>query len=135
MTAEDVQIRIAHISKLANGMELADKKALVEARIINQNYHTICPLCLEEISAKGFFSKVEQAEGREVSDLTVTQLNLFHIKELRIGQFNHRPYNLGWGHHHCNMVVKDSGISETLFWMNAVVERNKESGFKFTQTT
>jgi BstXI restriction endonuclease len=63
-----------------------------------------------------------------VSDLTVTQLNLFHIDELRIGKFNHRPYNLGWGHHHCNIVVKDAGIIDTLIWMNQVIERNKAHG-------
>lgn len=71
---------------------------------------------------------MEQAEGREVLDLTITQVNLFHINELRVGVFNHRPYNLGWGHHHCNVVVKDSGIDKTLLWMRDVVERNKEAG-------
>ena len=61
-------------------------------------------------------------------DLTVTQLNLFHIQELRIGVFNHRPYNLAWGHHHCNVVVKDSGIEETLEWMSRVLQRNTAEG-------
>ena len=71
---------------------------------------------------------MDQAEGRVVHDLTVTQLNLFHIQELRFGGLNHRPYNLGWGHHHCNVVVKDSGIIETLHWMKEVVERNLIDG-------
>ena len=66
---------------------------------------------------------MEQVEGRFVHDLTVTQLNLFHIAELRIGVLNHRPYNVGWGHHHCNVVVKDAGILKTLEWMRAVVSR------------
>jgi len=78
---------------------------------------------LEELSAEGFFNRIKQAEGREVEDQTVTQLNLFHIKELRYGSYNHRPYNVGWGHHHCNVVVKDSGITETLEWMTAVLKR------------
>ena len=68
---------------------------------------------------------MEQAQGRAVLDLTVTQLNLFHVEELRVGVFNHRPYNLGWGHHHCNVVVKDSGIHKTLDWMEAVLNRNR----------
>ncbi|MBD5308340.1 MAG: restriction endonuclease, partial [Bacteroides sp.] len=38
--------------------------------------------------------------------------------------FNHRPYNLGWGHHHCNVVVKDSGIEPTLDWMRRVLIKN-----------
>lgn len=71
---------------------------------------------------------MEQAVGREVLDLTITQINLFHIEELRMGLFNHRPYNVGWGHHHCNVVVKDVGIRETLDWMRVVLQRNIEEG-------
>ena len=74
---------------------------------------------------------MKQAEGREVCDLTITQLNLFHIHELRMGEFNHKPYNLGWGHHHCNVVVKDAGIEQTLQWMKSVIKRNEE----YCQTT
>lgn len=57
---------------------------------------------------------MEQAEGRVVPDINVTELNLLHVEELRVGVLNHRPYNVGWGHHHCNVVVKDSGIAKTL---------------------
>jgi hypothetical protein len=71
---------------------------------------------------------MEQAEGRVVTDLTVTELNLFHIDELKISCLNHRPYNLGWGHHHCNVVVKDSGVAETLEWMREVLKRNEDEG-------
>lgn len=56
--------------------------------------------------------------------MTVTEVSLFHIHELRTGEFNHVPYNLGWGHHHCNVVVKDSGIEQTLQWMRDVIWRN-----------
>jgi BstXI restriction endonuclease len=77
------------------------------------------------LSARGFVSRLTQAAGRERHDLTVTEVNLFHIRELAYGIFNHRPYNLGWGHHHCNVVCKDSGIDETLRWMESVIERNK----------
>ena len=56
--------------------------------------------------------------------LTVTEVSLFHIRELRTGEFNHKPYNLGWGHHHCNVVVKDAGIDATLEWMREVIARN-----------
>lgn len=108
--------------------DLLDHAKLRAVRILNEDNVTVCPLCLEPLSAQGFFSRMEQAEGREVLDLTITQVNLFHINELRVGVFNHRPYNLGWGHHHCNVVVKDSGIDKTLLWMRDVVERNKEAG-------
>lgn len=129
MTSEEVDERIKTNAEIAQKLNLTDFKTLKDKRILNNTGKTICPLCLEEISANGFYSKVLQAEGREVSDLTVTQLNLFHIDELRTGSFNHRPYNLGWGHHHCNVVVKDSGIEETLKWMSSVIERNKKEGF------
>ncbi len=102
---------------------------LTQSRMFNAAGFTICPLCLEELSGQGFFSRMAQPEGRDVPDLTVTQLNLFHIQELRCGVLNHRPYNLGWGHHHCNVVVKDSGIIATLEWMLRVLNRNVAEGY------
>ena len=134
MTDTDINERADFIEKEAVRLELNDENKLIDSRILNHQGVAICPLCLEEISASGFFKKVQQAEGREVLDLTVTQLNLFHIHELRTGKFNHRPYNLGWGHHHCNIVVKDAGIEDTLIWMNQVIERNKKNGFDFNGT-
>lgn len=108
---------------------LLDYQKLKEMRIINQQNHTVCPLCLKELSGEEFLNRLAQPEGREVPDLTVTQVNLFHIEELKFGAFNHRPYNLGWGHHFCNVVVKDSGIYPTLDWMQDVIRTNKELGY------
>lgn len=125
MTAANATLRKNTILANAGEQGLLDMARLLEARIVNRHNITTCPLCLEEISAEGFFSKMEQAQGRAVLDLTVTQLNLFHIQELRVGAFGHRPYNLGWGHHHCNVVVKDSGIQKTLEWMETVLNRNR----------
>lgn len=120
-----VKERIANIKSEANKLNLDVHKKLVEERIVDEDGYTICPLCLKHISAIGFCERIPQAEGREVPDLTVTEISLFHIKELRTGEFNHKPYNLGWGHHHCNVVVKDSGIQPTLNWMMDVLRRNK----------
>lgn len=128
MKADDSATRKAAIFAQCKAAGLLDTARLTEARILNARSKTICPLCLGELSAQGFFNRMEQAEGRLVHDLTVTQLNLFHIAELRFGVLNHRPYNLGWGHHHCNVVVKDSGILETLEWMRAVLNRNIQEG-------
>ena len=113
----------------ANNAGLLNYERLREVRITDENHQTICPLCLDPLSSYGFFSRLVQATGRAVHDLTVTEINLFHIHELRYGGFNHRTYNLGWGHHHCNVVVRDSGIDETLQWMSGVLEKNKESGY------
>lgn len=128
MTAEQAVARKADNLAKCIAAGLLDTPRLSAARMIDATGMTTCPLCLEQLSAQGFFNRMEQAEGREVSDLTITQLNLFHIEELRVGVLNHRPYNLGWGHHHCNVVVKDSGIVETLEWMRDIVDRNIAGG-------
>jgi hypothetical protein len=86
--------------------------------------HAICPLCRRELLAREMMSRVEQAEGREVSDLTITEVNLFHMEDLRPGEYNHRSYMLGWGHHHCNAVARDHGVAYTLTWMAEVLRRN-----------
>lgn len=119
-----VDQRIATIKDEAKRLGLDDRQKLIDARIVDEEGYTICPLCLKHISAIGFCDKIQQAVGREVPDLTVTEISLFHIQELRTGEFNHRTYNLGWGHHHCNVVVKDAGILSTLDWMKEVLKRN-----------
>ncbi|MCK9538224.1 BstXI family restriction endonuclease [Dokdonella sp.] len=129
MSQSDATTRKNHCLNLAEAQGLLDYDELVAARLINEDRATVCPLCLEPLSGYGFFSRLAQALGREVHDLTVTEINLFHIKELRYGQYNHRPYNLGWGHHHCNVVVKDSGIDETLMWMSTVLNKNRVAGY------
>ncbi len=115
---------IIELKNEAKEKGLYNRKELEQARIVDADGYTICPLCLQHISAIGFCRKIQQAEGRVVPDLTVTEVSLFHIRELRTGEFNHRPYNLGWGHHHCNVVVKDSGIEPTLDWMRRVLIKN-----------
>lgn len=129
MEIANIKRRRSAIFRECQEKNLLDKELLRKSRTINLAGKTICPLCLKELSAEGFFTRMEQAEGRQVPDLTVTQLNLFHIEELRIGVFNHRIYNLGWGHHHCNVVVKDSGIRETIEWMDEVIQRNIEQDY------
>jgi hypothetical protein len=128
MTAAQAAARKAANLAKCQQLGLLDLSRLTQARVLNAAGYTICPLCLAELSGQGFFNRIEQAEGREVPDLTVTQLNLFHIQELRYGVLNHRPYNLGWGHHHCNVVVKDMGIIATLEWMRGILDRNVAEG-------
>lgn len=130
MTEPEIESRVQFVKETSKELGLDNINELVKARIIDNDGHTVCPLCLEKLSSAGFYTRLEQAEGRAVPDLTVTTLNLFHIRELRIGEFNHKPYNLGWGHHHCNTVTKDSGIHETLIWMSKIVERNENLGYK-----
>ena len=128
MSATDGDLRRRIKLQECEDAGLLDMARLSSARIVNKRGRTICPLCLEELSSRGFFSRMEQAEGRAVLDITITHLNLFHIEELRMGGFNHKAYNLGWGHHHCNVVVKDSGILKTIEWMNDIVQKNIDDG-------
>lgn len=130
MTLDEINERISFISKICEDNGLADIETLVSSRMLDKEHNTICPLCLDKLSSNGFLNRLEQAEGRDVPDLTVTQINLFHIRELRTGEYNHKPYNLGWGHHHCNIVSKDSGIEETLLWMESVLQRNSKMSKK-----
>jgi len=128
MTIEQIEKRKNHINEICEERNLCDLNLLKGNRIIDSEENTVCPLCLEKLKGLGFLSRLAQAEGRIVPDLTVTEINLFHIRELRTGEYNHKPYNLGWGHHHCNVVCKDSGIIDTLKWMNKVVTKNLNEG-------
>lgn len=125
MALAEASERSVYAKAEADKAGLLDYDKLNENRIVNASHELTCPLCLDHLSARGFVSRLTQAEGRERHDLTVTEVNLFHIRELAFGVFNHKPYNLGWGHHHCNVVCKDSGIEATLLWMESVLERNK----------
>ena len=93
---------------------------------------TVCPLCKEPIRTSELMSRIQQAEGREVFDLTVTEVNLFHMEDLKPGAYNHRIYALGWGHHHCNAVARDAGVQDTLGWMAKVLRKN---GYIVNETT
>jgi len=114
----------ARIEDKCQELELNDMKLLQENRILDTQGRTVCPLCLKPILAQELASRVEQAEGRSVPDLTVTTANLFHVKELRAGVYNHCRYNLGWGHHHCNAAARDWGVQRTLKWMEDVLRNN-----------
>src|SRR5450759_1828476 len=122
MSANEVERRKAALLKAANEQGLLDGSRLRALRILSETDETICPLCLERISITDFLKRGDQAEGRETYDRTITEVSLFHIQELRIGKLQHKPYNLGWGHHFCNVVAKDAGILPTLKWMKRVLD-------------
>ncbi|HEY0280619.1 MAG TPA: BstXI family restriction endonuclease [Solirubrobacterales bacterium] len=124
MGIKSATARKQHAERTADFEGLLDRGRMASARMINSDGHCICPLCLEPMSAEVFAEKIRQAEGRAKVDNTVTETSLFHIDELRLGEYGHRPYNVGWGHHHCNVVAKDAGIAPTLEWMSEVLDRN-----------
>ena len=110
----------SHLRVLLKHFELDNDEKFEELRVL-KNGVTCCPLCRNPINASELIDKVEQAPGREVTDLTITQVNLFHLQDLKPGEFNHGIYKLGWGHHHCNAVARDNGIEKTLEWMENIL--------------
>ncbi|QEX10949.1 BstXI family restriction endonuclease [Rhodococcus erythropolis] len=113
--------------KEAGNRGLFDRERLRKLRMIDEDNFTVCPLCLNRMSAADFMKRSEQAAGRETQDMTTTEVSLFHIEELRVGKLQHKPYNLAWGHQFCNVVVKDAGIIPTLKWMKVVLDNNGDS--------
>lgn len=121
MTGAEMALRRSTILFRAQQQGLTDIGRLQTLRMLDVDRFTVCPLCLNQMAAADFFKRTQQASGREVHDLTTTEVSLFHIQELRIGKLQHKPYNLAWGHHFCNVVVKDAGIMPTLQWMRDVL--------------
>jgi len=112
-----------HLRAILEHDELADISRLEESRAMRDG-NTSCPLCGEIINARELLTLIVQQKGREVFDLTVTEATLFHLLDLRPGEFNHDVYKVGWGHYHCNVVARDMGIIKTLDWMEEVLRRN-----------
>jgi BstXI restriction endonuclease len=125
MSQIQIEERSIAIRDRCEAVALLDLGRLRTLRLIDEEDKLACPLCLRRISAGEFLKRSEQAEGRETYDLTTTAISLFHIQELRVGKFQHKPYNLGWGHHFCNVVVTDRGIVPTLGWMREVLENQE----------
>jgi len=85
----------------------------------------ICPLCLETLEAKDFLEVDAQANGREEEDNTRSKISLMHIHALKPGELNHRTYNLGWGHRHCNTIQEDLDIEEVIQVLRKIVKNNE----------
>lgn len=87
-----------------------------------KNSNPICPLCHKPLFVDEFFDDIKQMEGRQVIDNTQKSIVLMHVEALRPGKFNHRHYNLGWGHNYCNLIQGDKDISETIEVLKEIFE-------------
>ena len=121
MNQLDMEFRRTMQLSRAEEVDLFDYSRLRELRVLASDNHACYPLCLKPLSAAGLLQRLTQAAGRETYDITTTEISMFHIEEMRPGALQHRSYNLGWGHHHCNVVAKDVGIQATLDWMRDVL--------------
>jgi len=112
-----------HVMNFCEENDLNDLDKLQEIRAFNKDEDKpCCPLCLKTLDCKIFFKEIEQDEGRRVPGNTITNVSLFHIKCLRPGKIRHKPYNLGWGHHHCNTIQGRKGIEETVDELEEIVK-------------
>ena len=117
---ESAQSR-THLDLVLKRHNLSDDKKLEKIGALRRD-KTCCPLCVKPILARELMERTSQLEGRETVDLTVTDANLFHLRDLKPGEFNHRAYQVAWGHYICNTAARDRGIQKTLDWMEEVLK-------------
>lgn len=86
----------------------------------------VCPLCGKQMYLDEFFEDISQMAGREVIDNTQKAVVLMHVRALRPGEFNHRPYNLGWGHNYCNLIQGDKDIDKTIEVLKDIIKNYDE---------
>jgi hypothetical protein len=106
-----------------NGLIDLDKLDKIRAWDLNTN-QPICPLCRSTLDPKDFFETVNQVEGREEEDNTQSAIALMHIEALQPGKLNHRTYNLGWGHKHCNTIQADKDIEDVIEELKRILISN-----------
>ncbi|PXY46891.1 BstXI family restriction endonuclease [Flavobacterium hydrophilum] len=121
MTENEIENRMTVISNTCNNQKLSNTDRLYKTRIIDNAKNTICPLCLKKISAEAFLLNFFESDEKSDAYKDIDPINLFYINQLKIGEFNHSPYNLAWGHQNCNMICKETGVIETIKWMKEVV--------------
>ncbi len=119
--------KLDELEKACYEYNLLNKEQLKNIRAISQNedFLPVCPLCLETLNSAEFLEIADQVEGREEEDNTRSKIALMHINALRPGEFNHRTYNLAWGHRMCNTIQEDMSLEETLKLLDNIVENNK----------
>lgn len=120
------QETLRFIEVFCNEHGLLDLQKLEDIRAWDNNMHEpVCPLCLETLSPEDFLEVESQAYGREEEDNTRSKIALMHIRALKPGELNHRTYNLGWGHRHCNQIQEDQDIETTIHRLRKIVNNNE----------
>ncbi|MFP1134562.1 BstXI family restriction endonuclease [Staphylococcus epidermidis] len=124
---EFYQKKLNELEKICDKYNLLNKDKLKNIRAISQskNFLPVCPLCLETLNSAEFLEIADQVEGREEEDNTRSKIALMHINALRPGEFNHRTYNLAWGHRMCNTIQEDMSLEETLQMLNKIIKNNE----------
>jgi hypothetical protein len=92
----------------ANGM--LDRARLEAAGILTAGGAAQCPFCRAELTYNELVNQAPQQVGRRLSSSNATALHLMHIEPLKMGEFNHKPYNLAFGHAKCNHAQGEDSI-------------------------
>ena len=125
ITMKDINELEKRITKRCQDKNLLDFNKLSAVGAWDKiNNCPICPLCKVKIRADEFLETASQVDGRKEEDNTRAEIVLMHIKALRPGEFNHRTYNLGWGHMHCNAIQSDMTIDEALAELKRILKKN-----------
>gem|GEM_PF-2750017 len=93
---------------------LRNSQLYLENGTMNSIGITTCPFCLRQLNVEEFTASQQQQVGRETAMSNSTELEMMHITPLQMGEFNHRRYNLGWGHKKCNSAQGGDSISESI---------------------
>ncbi|CAD2071619.1 BstXI family restriction endonuclease [Jeotgalicoccus meleagridis] len=109
----------------ANGVIDTSELKNIRAISSNEDFLPVCPLCLDSLNPAEFLEIAEQVEGREEEDNTRSKIALMHVNALRPGAFNHRTYNLAWGHRMCNTIQEDMSLEETLELLERILNKNQ----------
>lgn len=121
---------ITHVEQYCNTNGLLDYDGLYKIRAYNKKTNQpICPLCLKTLKPEQFTEVSTQDEGREEEDNTQSEIVLMHINSLQPGMFNHRTYNLGWGHKHCNTIQSNYSIDEIISYLKKIIKSNRKCIF------
>lgn len=93
---------------------MLDLNRMHSVGMINANGIAQCPFCREELSFQELINQATQQVGRQLSSSNATALHLMHIDPLKMGIFNHKPYNLAFGHAKCNHAQGEDSISQSI---------------------
>ena len=99
-----------HIKKILKKYNCLDIEKFKYYSAIDSNKKLTCPLCLKKIKYEDLHrtadysdnSHSENAVTQNVYTTRSTQVNVFHMRPLVYGSVEHKPYQVFWGHHHCN---------------------------------
>jgi hypothetical protein len=93
---------------------MLDLDRMISVGMINATGIAQCPFCREELSFQELINEAPQQLGRQLSSSNATALHLMHIDPLKMGCFNHKPYNLALGHAKCNHAQGEDSISMSI---------------------